>query len=220
MPKEDNEILKYNHGEKCMKIPFIVYADLESLLEKMSTCHNNPEKSSTTKVNKHKPSDYTLFTDCSFDLTKSNLDCYRGKDYKERFFKDLKEHATKIINYVKKEMVPLTDKEPKSYKKQKVYYICKKGFNTDKNYKNALKLYHKVRDHWHYTRKYRGASQSICDLRYKTQKEIPVVFHNGSTYDYHFIINELSNKSEVQFECLGENTEKYITFSLLIKKNL
>ena len=147
MPKEDNEILKYNHGEKCMKIPFIVYADLESLLEKMSTCHNNPEKSSTTKVNKHKPSDYTLFTDCSFDLAKSNLDCYRGKDYKERFFKDLKEHATKIINYVKKEMVPLTDKEPKSYKKQKVYYICKKGFNTDKNYKNALKLYHKVRDH-------------------------------------------------------------------------
>ena len=52
-PKEDNEILKYSHGENSMKVPFIIYADLESLLEKMSTCHNNPEKSSTTKINIH-----------------------------------------------------------------------------------------------------------------------------------------------------------------------
>ena len=45
MPKEDNKTVKYNHGEKSMKTPFIIYADLESLLEKMSTCHSNPEKS-------------------------------------------------------------------------------------------------------------------------------------------------------------------------------
>ena len=53
-----------------MKVPFIIYADLESLLEKMSTCHNNPEKSSTTKINKRKPSGYSFFTQCSFDKTK------------------------------------------------------------------------------------------------------------------------------------------------------
>ena len=50
--------------EKSMKVPFIIYADLESLLEKMSTCHNNPKKSSTTKINKHTPSGYSLFTHC------------------------------------------------------------------------------------------------------------------------------------------------------------
>ena len=66
MPEEDNEILKYNHGEKSMKVPFIIFAELESLLEKMSTCHNNPEKSST-KINKHTPSGCSLFTHCSFD---------------------------------------------------------------------------------------------------------------------------------------------------------
>ena len=44
MPEEDNKILKYNHGEKFIKVPFTIYADLESLLEKISTCHNNPEK--------------------------------------------------------------------------------------------------------------------------------------------------------------------------------
>ena len=53
MPEEGNKILKYNHGEKSMKISFTIYADLESLLEKMNICHNNPEKSSTTYINKH-----------------------------------------------------------------------------------------------------------------------------------------------------------------------
>ena len=102
MPKEDNKILKYNHGEKSMKIPFINYADLESLLEKMNTCHNNPKKSSTTKINTDTPSGYSLFTHCSFDATKNKLDCYKGKDFMKNFCLDLKEHVTKIINYEKK----------------------------------------------------------------------------------------------------------------------
>ena len=89
MPKEETKILKHNHGEKSMKVPFIIYADIDSLLEKMSTCHNNPKKSTTTKINKHTFSGYSLFTNCSFDLTKSKLDCYRGKYCMERFGKDL-----------------------------------------------------------------------------------------------------------------------------------
>ena len=56
-----------------MKVLFINYDDLESLLEKMNTCHNNPEKSSTTKINKHTPSGYSLFTHCSFDTKKISL---------------------------------------------------------------------------------------------------------------------------------------------------
>ena len=107
MPEEDNKILKYNQGEKSMKATFI-YADLESLLEKMNTCHNNSEKSSTTKINKHTPSGYSLFTQCSFDATKNKLDYYRGKNCMKNFCLDLIEHATKIINYEKKEMIPLT----------------------------------------------------------------------------------------------------------------
>ena len=71
MPKEDNKILKYNHLEKSMKVSFIIYADLEPLLEKINTNWNSPEKSSTTKINKHTPSGYSLFTQCSFDETKS-----------------------------------------------------------------------------------------------------------------------------------------------------
>ena len=58
MPNKDNNLLNYNPGEKSMKAPFIINADLESLLEKISTCHNYPEKSSATKINNHVPSGY------------------------------------------------------------------------------------------------------------------------------------------------------------------
>ena len=78
----------------------------------------------------------------------------------------------------------------------------------------------KVRDHCHYTGKYRGAAHSNCNLKYRTTKKIPVVFHNGSTYDYHFIIKQLAREFKYYLECLGENTEKYITFSVPIKKVL
>ena len=102
MPNKDNNKIKYNQGEKSIKLLFIVYADLECLLEKMSTCYNNPEQSLTTKINKHTPSGYSIFTHCSFDKSKNKLDCYRGEDGMKNFCKDLREHATKIINCKKK----------------------------------------------------------------------------------------------------------------------
>ena len=71
MHTKDNNAIKYN--QKSIKLPFVVYADLERLLEKMSTCYNNPEESSTTKINKHTPSGYSIFTHCSFDKSKKNL---------------------------------------------------------------------------------------------------------------------------------------------------
>ena len=149
MPEEDNKILKYNQGEKSMKIPFIIYADLESLLEKMNTCHNNPEKSSTNKINKHTLSGYSLFTHCSFDTIKNKLDYYIDKNYMKNFGLDLREHATKIINYEKKETIPLTKEEKISHRTSRRCYICKKKFSTDDNNKK----YHKVRDHYHYSGK-------------------------------------------------------------------
>ena len=143
----------------------------------MNTHHDNPEKSSTTKINKHTPSGYSLFTHCLFDTTKNNLDYYRGKNCMKNFCLDLREHATDIINYEKKEMIPLTKKEGKKYNKQKVCYICKKRFSIDDSNKK-----YKVKDHCRYTGKYRGAAHDISNLRYKIVKEIPAVFHNVPTY--------------------------------------
>ena len=155
MPTKDNNMIKYNQEETSIKLPFVVYADLECLLEKMSTCQNNPNESDTTEINKHVPTGYSLFTHCSFDKTKNKLDYDRSKDCMKKFCKDLRKHATKIINYEKKKMIPLTKEEKIHYNDQEICYICKKKFDASdkKNYK--------VRDHCHYTGKYRGAAHNV-----------------------------------------------------------
>ena len=220
MPDENNKILKFNLGEKSLKHPFIIYANLECLLEKIDTCYNSPEKSYTEKKGKHKPSGYSLVACCSFDKTKTTVNYYRGKDCMKIFCKDLRNQAMKIINYEKKKEIILTDEEKESYENQKNCHICGKEFCTDKNNKKEFKQKQKVRDHDHYTGKYRGAAHSNCNLRYKIPREIPVIFHNRSTYDYHFVIKKLVEEFKGNFDCLGENTGKYITLSAPIKKDL
>ena len=102
--------------------------------------------------------------------------------------------------------------------KSKRFVICVKENLKLKNDKNTFKIYNKVRDHCHYTEKYKGAAHSICNLRCKIQKEIFVEIFNGSRYDYKFIIKEPAKEFKDQFECFGENREKYITFWVLIEK--
>ena len=98
IPNEENNILKYNLGEKSMKIPFIIYGDFESILEEISTCSNDPKKSSTSKISKQTPSGFSLFTYRSFDKTKNKLDHYRDKDCMKVFCKTLKEHFERIMH--------------------------------------------------------------------------------------------------------------------------
>ena len=82
--------------------------------------------------------------------------------------------------------------------KKNVTYV-KKSFVMIKMKKKKFKLYQKVRDHCHYTGKFRGAAHSISNLRYKIPQEIPVKIHNGSKYDYHFIIRELAEELKVNW---------------------
>ena len=128
MPDKDNNILKFNPGEKSMKIPFIIYDDLECQLEKMSTCCNDSKKSSTIKINKHTSSGFSLFTNCSFDTTKNKLDYYRGEDCLKVFCKVLKEHAERIMYWGKKEIIPLTDEQNRSYENQNAAIYEKKVY--------------------------------------------------------------------------------------------
>ena len=92
----------------------------------MNICHNNPKKSSTTKINNHSPSGYSFFTHCSFDRTKNSLDYYRGKNCMKNLCLDLREYAKKVINYEKKEMIPLTKKKRKSIISKKFVIYVKK----------------------------------------------------------------------------------------------
>ena len=87
------------------------------------------------------------------------------------FCKNLKEHAKRIMYRKKKEMIPLTDEENRSYENQKRRHVCRKLFTKDDK---------KVRDHCHFTGKYRGTAHSMCNMNYKITKDIPIVSHNLS----------------------------------------
>ena len=115
-------------------------------------------------------------------------------------------------------MIPLTHEENDFYNKQEVCYICKEKFCTDKNDKNYINR-KKVKDHCHYTGKFRGAAHSKCNLNYKVLKEIPIIIHNAS-YDTHFILKQLAKEFKFELNCIGDNMEKYITFSVPIKKEV
>ena len=123
MPDENYKILKYKPGEKSLKHSFIIYADLEYLLEKIDTCYNN---NNTEKKAKHKPSGYSLVTYCSFDKTKTAVNYYRGKDCMKIFCKKLRNQTTKIFNYEKMKEIILTDEEKESYENQEKCHICGK----------------------------------------------------------------------------------------------
>ena len=93
-------------------------------------------------------------------------------------------------------MLPLTKNELKLHQDATECYICRKNvLIKSANDKNCRK----VRDHCHFTGKYRGAAYSICNLKFNLPNEIPVVFHNGSKYDYNFIVKELANKFQRKF---------------------
>ena len=98
-----------------------------------------------------------------------------------------------------------TEEDRKRFNEEKECWICKEPLNGDK-----------VRDHCHYTGRYRGPAHNKCNLKYKKPKFIPVVFHNLSGYDSHLFIKKLGSPNE-DMDCIPNNEEKYISFSKNIK---
>ena len=96
----------------------------------------------------------------------------------KKFFESLREHTKKEKNVVINKRVA------------RIFYNCKKKIVN--KYLNSKK-HQKVTDHCYYTGYYRGAAHSICNLKYHVPKKMPILFHNVSNYDYHFIIKELAN---------------------------
>ena len=172
MPSEKENMLAFKHM-KSDKMPCIIYADTESLIKKIDGCENNSEKSSIRKAGKHIPCGYSLSTIWGFNQIEDKYTLYRGQDCMKKICESLREHAKSIIDFEKKKMLPLTRKELKSHEDAKLCYICRirffKKLFRDKNYRE-------VRDHCHYTGKYRGAAHSICNLAFNVPNEIPVVF--------------------------------------------
>ena len=133
-----------------------------------------------------------------FDNVENMHSLYRGEDFIKKFCISLKEHEVNVINFEKKKMLLLTDKELKFHEHSTVCYIWRKNIH-----KSLLRIKIIVKLEPFVTAQVDIKVQHIVFVMFNVLNEIPVVFHNGSSHDYHFIIKELANEFKGQAERLG-----------------
>ena len=200
LPNEENKFKKYNPGGKSLKMNTVIYADFESILVPNNTY--SKENASDGVIDKHIACGYSInVVDNHSNRCKQTY--YRGDDAISRFCKEIRAIAYEKISFYKRQMIELTLEERKEYKDATYCHIYKKVFGDKKKHR-------KVRDHDHYTGKYRGATHSICNLRYSAPKDIPVLFHNGTNYDFNLIITELAEEFRSELQCIPVTTNRYI----------
>ena len=210
MPEPDSFIKfkNYLHGEKA---PFAIYADFESLLKPLDNCKPDPNKSYTLKYNKHKPVSFVYYIK-SFNenVYKSTLRSYIKENEDDPdpvdVFINWLESDVKIISELGNEPMKITPKEQEQFNQASRCWICEK----------LLNLQDRVRDHCHFTGRYRGAACNICNLKYRKPNNISVFFHNLTGYDSHLFIKKLNNTMG-SIDCIPNNEENYISFSKTIK---
>ena len=209
---EKGTILKFKHHERSEKLPFIIYADTEALIKEMQNCDPNPLYSYTKKYQKHEPISFSYYIK-SFDdnVYESKLRKYTGEDAMEKFVEWIEEDVKDIANIPDVKMMKLSPNELKQFNEATKCWICKGEFDDTSDEKGYRKN-EKVKDHCHYTGRFRGAAHNYCNLKYKKPTLITVVFHNLSGYDSHLFIKNLGF-TEGNIDCIPNNEEKYISFT-------
>ena len=199
--------LRFKNFVHSEKVPFIVYADFESKIKEMHNCDPDPTKSYTKKYQKHEPISFSYYIKCFKDSVRKPISkTYTGKDAMDVFISWLEKDVIDIANIEPKEMI-FTEEDRKEFNKSRICWICDEPFKDGK-----------VRDHCHYTGRYRGPACNSCNLKYRKPNFIPVVFHNLSGYDSHLFIKKLGSSDEKEnIDCIPNNEEKYISFSKTIK---
>ena len=206
-----NTYLRFNKFHHSEKAPFAVYADFESLIKPLDNCDPDPNKSYTKKYQKHEPISFSYYILCSIDgvykpvLRKYTQTKPEDANAMDVFIKWLEEDVKAIANIEPKQMI-FMEEDKKHFNNASDCWICGEELGNDR-----------VRDHCHFTGRYRGPAHNKCNLKYRKPKNISVFFHNLSGYDSHLFIKKLGtpNKNE-NIDCIPNNEEKYISFSKTI----
>ena len=203
-----NTFLRFKNFRYSEKAPFAIYADFESFIIPMLSCDPDPNRSYTKKYQKHKPSGFSYYIKSLYeDVKKSEKRTYiktkeEEPDAEDVFVKWLEEDVKEIAN-IKPKKIIFTREDEKQFNTASDCWICGEELGNDR-----------VRDHCHYTGRYRGAAHNSCNLKYSKPKGVPVFFHNLTGYDSHLFIKKLgSSNPKENIECIPNNEEKYITFT-------
>ena len=209
MPSPDTYI-KFKNFLYSERAPFAIYADFESIVKPLDTCEPDPNKSYTLKYQKHEPVSFVYYIK-SFNenVYKSKLRSYVKENEEDPdtidVFINWLEEDVKIISELGNEKMIITAEEEEQFKQASNCWICHKKLNLED----------RVRDHCHYTGRYRGAAHNICNLKYSKPNNISVFFHNLTGYDSHLFIKKLGVTAGA-IDCIPNNEENYISFSKTI----
>ena len=225
MPNKDNNILKFNNFHKQQPVPFVIYADFESILEKIHGCKQDGNKSYTEAYQTHADCGFGYKVVCCYDdkYTKP-IQLYRGEKAVYKFMENILEevkYCKKVMKKYFNKPLRMTEENEQEFKKATTCHICDKKY-TEKDTR--------VRDHCHITGKFRGSAHQECNLKLRINPKeikIPVIFHNLKGYDSHFIMQEIGKivkeytykdkKGEVKqmnINAIPCNMEKYMAFML------
>ena len=213
LPKEGTT-LTFKYFNRSMRVPFVVYADFESFITPLATCHPNPKNSYTNKYQKHTPSGFCYYIKCFDEKVYSKRPVIYSKQnetddvaqiFVDMLEQDIKDIYRRHIRPIKP--MKLSKAEEDDFRDAITCHICDKEFDPEDE------MLKKVRDHCHISGKFRGAAHNKCNLDYKVPRFFPVLFHNLSGYDSHLFIKKLASRNGENITCIPNNEEKYISFS-------
>lgn len=215
LPHPSKAFVKFNKTIQQYRIPIVIYADFESTLIPMES--DNNESFKRLPYQQHEPNSYCLLLKSTLNEEhlqryglSSQPQLYRGNNAAKTFIDVLYDIATKV-ECLYSNIVPmksLSEQEVQNHTSAVKCYLCENQFEADNI---------KVRDHCHLTGHYRGPACNRCNINYKLPRFIPVVFHNLSGYDSHYILPELG-RDKGAIDVLATSTEKFISFSKKVGK--
>ena len=209
MPKPGSSIYFKNYKKK-FPLPFVIYADFECFTKPVLHCAPDPSKSYDVDYQKHEPSGFCFYLKGVIDSfkTESFTKEKEEDDVAAIFVDKIVGYAQSIYKtyYKKPKPMLLRKEEKKSFKQAKYCHICEEELGDT----------FPVRDHCHFTGKYRGAAHNNCNLHCRKPRILPVIFHNLQGYDAHLFIKQLA-KIPGKLDCIPSTEEKYISFSKHVK---
>lgn len=209
MPSEDDKYITFKNYKKKLKTPFIMYCDTEALLAPPESKVFS-ENCSTTAHHEHKVHSIGYYFKYEYEEdseSKSRYASNRGENCIEWFTNELIKIANEAYDFLRENRpMSLTEEEEKQFKEATLCHICEKEFIKD----------HQdipVRDHNHQTGKFRAASHQSCNLQYQNSRTIPIVMHNMTGYDGHFLIKQIACNKNLPGEItiVPHNSENYIS---------